>query len=199
MSGSEISELDSLGDAGPLGGLPTGVPDDLAVNRMVDRMPTPTRKQPQRGLAPQPATVLSQGSEQLRAEHDIAILAAFAALDVDDHALAVDVADLEPGTLRTADPGGVDGHQQDAMQRREGGRDEPSYFPLAEDRRQANDLLGIGSFGHAPGRLERPDVEKAPCCESLNDRVGRQLPLAEQMRLILADVLGTQLVRWAVE
>ena len=44
----------------------------------------------------------AQQLEQLRREHRVAILAAFALLDADHHALAVDVADLERDDLGSA-------------------------------------------------------------------------------------------------
>jgi hypothetical protein len=39
--------------------------------------------------------VLAQRLQQLRAEHHIAVFAALSPLNVDDHALTVDVADLQ--------------------------------------------------------------------------------------------------------
>jgi hypothetical protein len=45
--------------------------------------------------------------EQLGAEHDVAVLASLAALDVYDHALGIDVADFQVGEFGTAGPGGV--------------------------------------------------------------------------------------------
>jgi hypothetical protein len=49
--------------------------------------------------------------EQLRAEHHIAISASLAALDVDHHALAVDVADFQVCQLGVPGSGGVERHQ----------------------------------------------------------------------------------------
>jgi hypothetical protein len=45
----------------------------------------------------------------------IAISASLAALDVNHHALTVDVADFQASQLRVADSGGVERHQQDAL------------------------------------------------------------------------------------
>ena len=58
-------------------------------------MPSVARKQPVRWLVPEPAPIDAQRVEQLRAEHDIAVLTTFAAADMDDHPLAVDIADLQ--------------------------------------------------------------------------------------------------------
>ena len=51
-------------------------------------------KQTVHGFAPWPAPVEAQCIEQLRAEHDIAVLAALTSSDMYDHPLAVDIADL---------------------------------------------------------------------------------------------------------
>ena len=51
-------------------------------------------KQTVHGFAPWPAPVDAQCIEQLRAEHDIAVLAALTSSDMYDHPLAVDIADL---------------------------------------------------------------------------------------------------------
>jgi hypothetical protein len=51
-----------------------------------------------RDKSPQPAPVDAQGSEQLGTEHDITVLASLAAPNMNDHALAVDIADLQCAT-----------------------------------------------------------------------------------------------------
>src|SRR5712671_3897715 len=61
--------------AGAFGGLLTGVPENLGGDRMTRRMPSIAGEQPVGGLALQPAPVGAQRPEQLRAEHDIAVLA----------------------------------------------------------------------------------------------------------------------------
>src|SRR5437660_4854982 len=76
-------------------GVPTGSPQDLGGDRITCGMPSVAGKQPVRWLVPEPAPIDTQRIEQLRAEHDIAVLATFAAPDMDDHPLAVDIADLQ--------------------------------------------------------------------------------------------------------
>src|ERR1700693_4697676 len=80
--------------AGAFGGLLTGDPENLGGDRMTRRMPSVAGKQPVGGLALQPAPVDAQCIEQLRAEHDIAVLAALTSSDTYDHPLPVDIADL---------------------------------------------------------------------------------------------------------
>src|SRR5262249_18209507 len=56
----------------------------------------------------------AQDAEQLRRQHDVAVLAAFAMLDADHHPAAVDIADLEPDRLGGAQPRGVGCRQRGA-------------------------------------------------------------------------------------
>ena len=100
---------------GSFGGVPAGQPDNLGVDGMARGAPASTGKQPCRRLVLESAPVDAQRIEQLRAEHDVAVLAALAATDVDDHPLAVDVADLQMCHLRPAGTGGIQGHQQNAI------------------------------------------------------------------------------------
>ena len=82
---------------------------------VVAGVPAVAGKQPGAGLAPEAAPVLAQCFEQFGAEHDVAIFASLAALDVDHHALAIDVADFQVSQFGAAHSGGVEGHQQSAM------------------------------------------------------------------------------------
>jgi len=58
-------------------------------------MPAVAGKEPAASFSPQPTPVLAQFFEQSGAEHDVAVLAAFSSADVNYHALAVDIADLQ--------------------------------------------------------------------------------------------------------
>jgi hypothetical protein len=55
--------------------------------------------------------VFAQFFEQLGAEHDIAVFAAFSSPDVNHHALAGDIADLQVCYLSTPQTGSVEGHE----------------------------------------------------------------------------------------
>ena len=79
-----------------------GCPKNLGGKRIACRVPSVTGKQPVRGLASQPAPVVAQRIEQLRAEHDVTALATLASPDVNDHALAVDITDLQVRDLSLA-------------------------------------------------------------------------------------------------
>src|SRR5579871_6126905 len=103
----------------------------------------------------------AQFLEQDRAEHDIAVLPAFAVLNVHDHSSAIDITDLQARELGAARTGAVQGHQNGAIERGRRSIDELGDFVLTENSRQAITLLGIRSVGNAPRPLERLDVEEA--------------------------------------
>jgi len=78
-----------------------------------------------------------------------AYCASLAALDVNHHALAIDVPDFQMGQLGVAHSGGVERHQQNAMVGSERRIDEPRDFFLAQDRRKVQGPFRIGSLGDA--------------------------------------------------
>ena len=83
-------QRDALVDLRHLGGGVTGT-IELARGHRLRRIAAGEQPAPRpRHLPPG-----SQQVEQVWREHDVTVLAAFALLDVDDHALAVDVGDLE--------------------------------------------------------------------------------------------------------
>src|SRR5438445_11653847 len=120
MSGKAVAQgmgMDVLVfKAGALRGLLTGAPENLGRDRMTRRMPPTAGKQPVGGLAPKPAPVDAKGIEQLRAEHEIAILASLASPNMTDHPLAVHVADLEVRHLCATRVRAIEHHQQDAIE-----------------------------------------------------------------------------------
>jgi hypothetical protein len=92
---------------------------------------------------PQSAPIDAKFLEQLRAEHDIAVLAAVALADMDHHPLAFDVADLQAGRFGAARAGGIHRHQQDAMKGRVRRLNQSRDFFLTEDSWKATQLLRI--------------------------------------------------------
>ena len=54
----------------------------------------------------------AQQSEQLRRQHRVAVLAPLAALDAQQHALGIDIGDLERDHFRDAEPGAVGGGER---------------------------------------------------------------------------------------
>ena len=85
--------MQRLVDAGAFGGFPTGVPDDL----VADRSNRPcamraAREQPNGRFAGAAGDNAARSSSvQMGAEHDVAVLAAFAVLNMHHHARRVDI------------------------------------------------------------------------------------------------------------
>src|SRR5580658_8254599 len=156
-------------EARALGGFLASVPHHFGVDGRITGMPAVAWKQPGAGLARQSAPVLPQYLEQFWAEHHIPVFASLAALDVNHHALAIDVADFQVGQFRASYSGGVEGHQQGAMEGSAGRLNELSNFFLAEDRWQAMGPFRIGSVADAPGSLERLTVEEPQGCQTDRD------------------------------
>jgi hypothetical protein len=102
----------------------------------------------------EPAPVDTQRIEQSWAQHDVAILASLAAADMDDHALAVDVADLQVSDFSAPSAGGIQRHQQDAVEGPLRCIDETCDLLLAEHLRQVQDLLRVWRLGNAPPSLQ---------------------------------------------
>src|SRR3974377_130719 len=114
-------------------------------------MPTVAGKEPVAVFSPQPTPMLAQFFEQLGAELDIAVLAALSSADMNPHALAVDIADLQVCHLSTPQAGSVERHEQSAMEGSASGIDESCDFFLAEDRWKVMVLFRLGSLGDGPG------------------------------------------------
>src|SRR6266849_4021955 len=71
------------------------IPNRFRIDRVIPVVVAAAWKQPCTGLSRQAAPVLAQCLEQFWTEHHIAISASLSALDVDYHALAVDIVDLQ--------------------------------------------------------------------------------------------------------
>ena len=78
----------------------------------------------------------AKGIEQFRAEHDIAVLPSLASPDMNDHALAVDIADLQVRHFCATCARGIEGHQQNAMKGKLCRVDQTRHFVLAQNLRQ---------------------------------------------------------------
>src|ERR1700722_9615874 len=184
---------------GALGGDLTVAPENLGGDRVTCRVPAVAWKQPLLRLAPEPAPVDAQFLEQLRAEHDIAVLAALALSDVDHHPLAVDVADLQMGRFCAACAGGIKRHQQDAMKGFISGINQPRNLFLTEYPWKATHLLRIRCLGDAPAALQHVDIEEPQRRQPQDHSVRAELQLGEKHCLVLANVFRAKLIGWAPE
>src|SRR5260370_17815620 len=84
------------------------------------------------GLCFNPRQYLRKASK-LGAEHDVAIFAPLAPLDVNDHSLTVDIADLQASQFGTPNSAGVERHAHDAMKGGQGGDVRPRCLCLTEN------------------------------------------------------------------
>jgi hypothetical protein len=104
---------------------------------------------------------LPQDVEQVGREHDIAVLAALALLDPDQHAGAVDVGDLEVGDLRDAQAAAIGDAQRGAVLQAPRVRQQQRHLLRVQNHRQA---IGRRDPRHAvteAGPAQR-DVEEEP-------------------------------------
>src|ERR1035441_9012930 len=153
---------------------------------MAGCVPAVAGEEPLLRLAPESAPVGAQFFEQLRAEHDTAVLAALALPDMDHHPLAVDVADLQVGRFCAACAGGIKRHQKDAMKGGIRGVDQARNLLLAEYLGKVTHLLRIGRLRDAPAALQHVNVEETQCCQPQDYSVRAELQLGEEHRLVLA-------------
>ena len=143
-----------FGDARSLRRFPAGFPEHFGRDRLVGARAV-DRAGKQVRLRLHPAPVLAQGLQQLRAQRHIAVLAAFALADVDEHAVAVDILDLQLAQLGSAHTGRVQRHQHGAMKQIAGRVDQPDRFFLRQNDRQAPRRLRIRHFFDRVGSLQR--------------------------------------------
>src|ERR1017187_9008603 len=181
-------------EAGSFSGDLAGSPEDLGGDRVTCRVPAVAGKEPLLGLAPESTPVDAQLFEQLRAEHNIAILAALALPDVNHHPLAVDVTDLQVGRFCAACTGGIKRHEKDAMKGGIRGVDQARDLLLAEYLWKVTHLLRIGRLGAAPAAFQHVNVEETQRGKPQDYSVRAELQLGEEHRLILANLFRAKLI-----
>ncbi len=147
----------------PASRTPAHVPDRLVGDRLLDSaMAAAAREQIDSG--PLGAPVRAQRIEQPGTEHDVTVLAPLAAVDMDDHALAIDIADLERGHLCAAASGRLKCHEHGALKGCPGRLDQMRDFFPAEHLRQTLDLSRIRGLGRAPASLQHLDIKESQPC-----------------------------------
>ena len=135
-----------------------------------------------------------QDGQQLRREHDVAVLAALAVLDPDQHAAAVEITDLECGDLRHPQPSTI-GRGQRRSAAQPGDRLQEARDLLgAQHDRQLFRLLGTDDVSDRILPAERHAEEEAQGARHLVDVRPRQ-PEADQVDLVGANLSHTQLIR----
>src|SRR5271166_4878390 len=121
---------------------------------------------------------------------------------MDNHALTVDIADLQNLQMRclcATCHGGIKRHEQDAVEGAFCGVNQTRNLLLAEHLWKVTNLLRIWRLGDAPAALQHVNIEEAQRSQSQDHSVGTELQLGEEHRLIATNVFGAKLVGWAMK
>jgi hypothetical protein len=134
--------------------------------------------------------------EKLGRQHDIAVLAAFALFDPDDHALAVDGARLEadrfgnPQTRRV-----TDGQDHLVLQIVDGTKESRNLFLAQHDRKLFRLTAGGNIVPDNPRPFEADGEEEAERRHRNDDRAGRKTPFLRQVDQIRPDLIWSEELR----
>src|SRR5260370_15854160 len=139
--------MDAILQAGALRSLLGGVINGLGRNGDICGVAASTGEQPLGGLALQPTPVVAKGFQQRGPEHDISVLTTFPAPDMDDHASAVDIGDLQASQLGASCPCAIERHQYNALKPRVGRVDEAGNFFTSQYAGQVSRLLWVRCIG----------------------------------------------------
>jgi hypothetical protein len=90
---------------------------------------------------------------QMGAEHDVAVLAAFAVLDMHHHAGRVDICEFEGRALGATHASAIEGHENGAVEGDRRGVDQAGDLFRTPDYRQVDFLLWVGHFVPVQGRF----------------------------------------------
>ena len=85
------------------------------------------------------------------------------------------------------------------MKRRQRACQQAGDFLATQDNRQLLGLLGVRCFLYAPVPLQRFVEKETESADPLIDGVGGEMPLPEQIRLVLADVFRAKLFSGPIE
>src|SRR5664279_439222 len=123
----------------------------------------------------EPTPVSTQGLEQRRAKRKVAVLASLAVDNSNDHALTIDVAELQTGYFGAAHAGAIKHHQNRAVKQRPAGVDQPLNFFLAEDAGKLPAHARIRNEVTELEALQRANVKKAQSGHVVHYRARGQL------------------------
>jgi hypothetical protein len=136
--------------------------------------------------------LLAQEQQRALGQRDVTILIALAPADVQEHALGIDVADLEIQTFPQAQAAGVDGDQADAMIQRGNAGQDAAHFGGREDNGQFELRIGANQFQFVgPDALEGFFPEQFDGADGLGAGLAGDLLVALEVDAVLANLLGT--------
>lgn len=118
--------------------------------------------------------------EEVIGKHDLPILVAFAAADVNPHGLAVDIADLQMDDLSESQAAGIDCHEQCPVLEVLGSVEDRLHLGSCEDDRQALGPPVAPDARVLPGTSKHLGIEKPDGEESLVDGRCRAMLLVSE-------------------
>src|SRR5262250_2522119 len=136
MGGEAVTEqvrVHPLLNAGTASSVLTGVTRCFAVDGLIAGVPAIARKEQDTGFFGQTPPVGAEFLEQNGTQHHVTVFTPLAALDVDHHPPAIDVAHLQASQLLVANTGGVEGHENGSMKWCASRIDELGHFFLTEN------------------------------------------------------------------
>ena len=142
-----------------------------------------------------PPPRLPEQGQQPRREPPTAIALAFPLPDAEDHARTIDIGDLEVTEFRDAQAGRREGRQNGTRFEAAGSWEQGRHFGLTQDRREGLRPLGLRDVGEHVALAERNIVEKAQGTDGLHHECPRDMPLVDEIELILAHLLGAEPIR----
>ena len=184
----------TISDASPLTRLVHRLPHDLRSDGYICP-PVVHRTRKQIGLGPHPTPVLTQSLQQLGAQQNIPVAAALALVDMNDHALAIDIGDLEMAQFRAAYAGCLKRHHHGAAHQVLGCIDQPLHLFWTKYSGQLPGALRKGDMFGEIRSSQRLDVEKAQGRNIRSDRSRLKLAITKPMSLILPDMVSPQTIR----
>lgn len=152
------------------------------------------RKQP--ALGPRLAPVLAQQVQQSRRQHDLPVLPPLTLFDMDQHPVAVDIADLEIADFRCPEPGPIGNAERRPVLQPRSRRDpqQRRYFLGAE---HYGELARLGAELHVPLHLAPPAgrLEEEPQCDDAGVAGRRRDTAVGHVKLVGAQIIRRRGVR----
>jgi hypothetical protein len=141
------------------------------------------------------APVGAQSEQQLRTQGNFAIDISFAVLNAYHHALAVDVGHLEMDQFATPQACRIQGFQQRTMIEVLGGINELCHLIGTEHVGETSPMLRIRKVLFHVVTLEDLEIEEAQCGDAVYDCLWSELPVFQQMHLVVADIVGSKVIK----
>ena len=136
--------------------------------------------------------LLAQEQQRALGQRDITVLIALAAADVQEHALRIDVADLQAQPFAQAQTAGINGAEADPMI--QGGDAGQNAAHLGGREHDGEFELGVGQAGPAPTALRAKRLGSRRSLVDGADGLGAGLAcdllVGLEMNAILAELLG---------